>query len=174
MITRALILAAGRGIKVGEHPGPNSLTPVGRCTLIERALQVLDSVGIQKVGIVVGWKAAELRKRVAASTELRPSQKRDIVVFVRRPDWSWYAGFLYATWSHYSHRPPPACLFLDGDASQELIEQLQQAPTIWLISQREPDGGVGRIQGLNGLESKSFLFAADVLRCQFTPPTTRP
>ena len=36
MLTRALILAAGKGIAVGDHSGPNCLATVGGVTLIER------------------------------------------------------------------------------------------------------------------------------------------
>jgi 2-aminoethylphosphonate-pyruvate transaminase len=86
MITRALILAAGRGIRIGDHAGPNCLTPVGRCTLIERMLQLLDSIGIQKVAITVGWKGAELRHGIATSTELRAGLKRELAVF-ENPHW---------------------------------------------------------------------------------------
>lgn len=81
MITRALILAAGRGIKVGDHAGPNCLATVGGCTLIERTLALLDAVGVQKIAITVGWQGAELRRQVAASTRLRPAQKREIVFY---------------------------------------------------------------------------------------------
>jgi 2-aminoethylphosphonate-pyruvate transaminase len=86
MITRALILAAGRGIRIGDHAGPNCLTTVGRCTLIERTLQLLDSIGVQKVAITVGWKGAELRHGIAASTELRAGLKRELAVF-ENPHW---------------------------------------------------------------------------------------
>src|SRR5262245_25799195 len=81
MITRALILAAGKGLKVGDHAGPNCLATLGRCTLIERTLQVLESLGIQKVGIVVGYEGALLRKHVAASSVVPGAFKRNITFF---------------------------------------------------------------------------------------------
>jgi 2-aminoethylphosphonate-pyruvate transaminase len=81
MITRALILAAGKGIKVGDHAGPNCLATVGRCTLIERTLQVLESVGIQKVGIVVGYEGGLVRKQVAASSVVPGVFKRAVTFF---------------------------------------------------------------------------------------------
>jgi 2-aminoethylphosphonate-pyruvate transaminase len=81
MITRALILAAGKGIKVGDHAGPNCLATVGRCTLIERTLQVLESVGVQKVGIVVGYEGALVRKHIAASAVVPAAFKRAITFF---------------------------------------------------------------------------------------------
>ena len=81
MITRALILAAGKGVKVGDHAGPNCLATVGHCTLIERTLQVLESVGVQKVGVVVGHEGALVRKHVASSSVVRAAFKRELTFF---------------------------------------------------------------------------------------------
>jgi 2-aminoethylphosphonate-pyruvate transaminase len=81
MITRALILAAGKGVKVGDHAGPNCLATVGRCTLIERTLQLLQSVGVQKVAIVVGHEGALVRKHVAASSIVPAAHKRAITFY---------------------------------------------------------------------------------------------
>jgi 2-aminoethylphosphonate-pyruvate transaminase len=81
VITRALILAAGKGIKVGDHAGPNCVATVGRWTLIERTLQVLESIGIQKVGIVAGYEGGLLRRHVAASAAVPAAYKRAITWF---------------------------------------------------------------------------------------------
>lgn len=81
MITRALILAAGKGIKVGDHVGPNCLATLGGRTLIERTLEVLAGVGIQKVGIVVGHEAAAVRKHVAGSASISAATKKNITWF---------------------------------------------------------------------------------------------
>jgi len=81
MITRALILAAGRGTKVGDHAGPNCLARVGRCTLIERTLQTLEALGVQRVGIVVGHEAERLRQHVTASPVVARAFKKNITYF---------------------------------------------------------------------------------------------
>jgi 2-aminoethylphosphonate-pyruvate transaminase len=81
MVTRALILAAGKGVAVGEQAGPNCLATVGGATLIERTLALLDSLGIQRIAITVGWRAAELRLAIAESTRLSPACKSQIVFF---------------------------------------------------------------------------------------------
>jgi 2-aminoethylphosphonate-pyruvate transaminase len=81
MITRALILAAGKGIKVGDHAGPNCLATVGDLTLIERTLSVLGGLGIQKVGIVIGYEGERLRKHVTASSRVPAAMKRAITFF---------------------------------------------------------------------------------------------
>ncbi|MDB4981822.1 MAG: hypothetical protein JWM82_2574 [Myxococcales bacterium] len=86
MITRALILAAGKGIKVGDHAGPNCLATVGGKTLIERTLLVLDAMGIQKVGLVVGYEGAQLREHLKTSSVVRGAFKRNITFF-ENPEW---------------------------------------------------------------------------------------
>ena len=47
MITRALILAAGKGVTIGEPGVPNCLAPVGGRPLLDRTLALLDAVGIR-------------------------------------------------------------------------------------------------------------------------------
>ena len=67
MITRALILAAGEGVAIGESGVPNCLATVGGRPLLDRTLGLLDAVGIQKIGIVVGYAGAAIRRHVAAT-----------------------------------------------------------------------------------------------------------
>lgn len=86
MLTRALILAAGKGIAVGDHPGPNCLATVGGVTLIERTLTVLEAIGIRQVAITTGWRGAELRAAIADSTRVPASIKRSITYF-DNPHW---------------------------------------------------------------------------------------
>ena len=86
MVSRALILAAGRGIAAGDHPGPNSLTTVGGATLIERTLGVLAAVGVRQIAITTGWRGAELRRAIADSPRIAPSIKRSITYF-DNPHW---------------------------------------------------------------------------------------
>jgi 2-aminoethylphosphonate-pyruvate transaminase len=81
MLTRALILAAGKGIAVGDQPGPNCLATVGGVTLIERTLTVLEAIGIRQIAITTGWRGAELRAAIADSTRIPASIKRSITYF---------------------------------------------------------------------------------------------
>lgn len=90
----------------------------------------------------------------------------DIVVFMRRPGWEWHAGFQYATWSHYSRRPTPRCLFLDGDVTAELLAELRRAPAAWIVSHEEPGGGLSRVAGFQPQEAMSVP-RADVMRGTF-------
>ena len=86
MITRALILAAGKGIPIGEEGVPNCLAPVGGQSLLERTLLLLDAIGIQKIGITVGHGGAAVRRHVARSARLAPPLQRRIT-FYENPAW---------------------------------------------------------------------------------------
>lgn len=79
MIARALILAAGRGIAIGDPDVPNCLATVGGRTLLDRTLDLLQATGIQKIGIVVGYGGAAIRRHVAQSGRR--------VTFFENADW---------------------------------------------------------------------------------------
>jgi 2-aminoethylphosphonate-pyruvate transaminase len=81
MITRALILAAGKGIPIGEDGVPNCLGAVGGPSLLERTLALLDAVGIQKIAITVGYSGAAIRRHLARSTRLPAALQRRITFF---------------------------------------------------------------------------------------------
>ncbi len=81
MITRALILAAGRGIAIGEDGVPNCLAAVGGASLLERTLGLLEAIGIQKIGLTLGYDGAAIRRHVAGSARLGAALKRRIVFF---------------------------------------------------------------------------------------------
>ena len=86
MITRALILAAGKGTPIGEEGVPNCLATVGGQSLLERTLALLETVGIQKIGITVGYGGAAVRRHVARSARLAPGLQRR-VSFFENPEW---------------------------------------------------------------------------------------
>lgn len=86
MITRALILAAGKGIPIGEDGLPNCLAAVGGPSLLERTLALLEAVGIQKIGVAVGYGGAAIRRHVARSARLPPALQRRIS-FYENPEW---------------------------------------------------------------------------------------
>ena len=65
MITRALILAAGKGVSIGEDGVPNCLATLGGRSLLERTLLLLEATGVQKIGVVVGYAGAAIRRHVA-------------------------------------------------------------------------------------------------------------
>jgi 2-aminoethylphosphonate-pyruvate transaminase len=127
MVSRALILAAGRGIAAGDHPGPNSLTSVGGATLIERTLGVLAAVGIRQVAITTGWRGAELRRAVADSTRIATAIKRSITYF-DNPHWDKPNGL-----SVQAARPfltePTLLVMADQIAAPALLHELVTLPS---------------------------------------------
>ena len=86
MITRALVLAAGRGVRIGEHEGPNCLGCVGGACLIERTLRVLAQAGVKKVGITTGWQGRLLRGFLTEQSDL-PARLGLELEFFDNPDW---------------------------------------------------------------------------------------
>jgi 2-aminoethylphosphonate-pyruvate transaminase len=126
MITRALILAAGRGVRIGDQAGPNCLATVGRCTLIERTLELLANVGIQKVGITIGWDGAALRRAIQTSREVSAAQRRDITFF-ENPDWEQPNGLsVLAARAFVTERT--LLIMADQIAAPALVRELVAAP----------------------------------------------
>src|SRR5262245_40860748 len=86
MVARALILAAGKGISIADAELPNCLATVGRCSVIERTLELLEDLGVARIGITVGFEGAAVRRHIAASTVVSAATKRRITFF-ENPDW---------------------------------------------------------------------------------------
>ena len=69
MVARALILAAGKGVSIGgDAELSNCLTTVGRCSVIERTLELLEDLGVARIGITIGFSGAAVRRHIAEST----------------------------------------------------------------------------------------------------------
>ncbi|MCB9667565.1 MAG: NTP transferase domain-containing protein [Myxococcales bacterium] len=63
---RAVILAAGRGSRLGMHETlPKPLQPVGGLPLIVRILRKLELSGVMEVGVVVGYLGQAIRHALA-------------------------------------------------------------------------------------------------------------
>jgi 2-aminoethylphosphonate-pyruvate transaminase len=87
MVARALILAAGKGVSIGgDAELSNCLTTVGRCSVIERTLELLEDLGVARIGITVGFAGAEVRRHITASSVLSAATKRR-VTFFENDDW---------------------------------------------------------------------------------------
>ncbi|MGH6882420.1 MAG: NTP transferase domain-containing protein, partial [Hypericibacter sp.] len=63
----AIMLAAGRGIRLSNGAGhPKCLLEFGGHTLLRRHIAILESLGIDKLTIVAGFKAEEIHAELAA------------------------------------------------------------------------------------------------------------
>jgi choline kinase len=70
MVARALILAAGKGVSIADAEVPNCLATVGRCSVLERTLELLEDMGVGRIGITIGFEGAAVRRHVASSPVL--------------------------------------------------------------------------------------------------------
>ena len=66
-VTKAVILAAGRGTRMGELTKdiPKPMLPVGPKPLLEHLLDTLRAVGIQQAGIVIGYRGELIEQHFA-------------------------------------------------------------------------------------------------------------
>lgn len=88
MITRALILAAGRGERIGDLETPNCLARVGGLTLLERTLRVLVGAGVRQVSVVVGWQSHLVRAALTEWTRGSVASEAEVVLSVfDNPAW---------------------------------------------------------------------------------------
>ncbi len=86
-MTQALILAAGRGTRLGPHTDdrPKCLTPVGERTILEHQLRGLESVGVSGIVIVTGFRhdvleAAIAQRRFARDVPVRFEHNPDFAM----------------------------------------------------------------------------------------------
>lgn len=79
MATQALILAAGRGSRLGSRSNgtPKPLLEVGRKPLAEHQLEMLSAAGIGPVAMVVGYAADEIQEALGMQVE-----------YLRNPRWA--------------------------------------------------------------------------------------
>jgi len=68
-IRTAVLLAAGAGSRLDASPAapPKCLWPVAGMSILERALRALESNGIERLVIVVGYRQQLIREAVARS-----------------------------------------------------------------------------------------------------------
>ena len=78
---QAIILAAGMGKRLKKLTKNNTkcMVRVNGITLIERMLEQLDDLGLERIVLVVGYKGKELREFVAALSVQTP------IEFVENP-----------------------------------------------------------------------------------------
>lgn len=71
-VTRAIVLAAGTGSRLGEagDPTPKPLRPVANVPLLVRVLRTLQSVGIREAVIVTGYEGDRVRRALVAEPSL--------------------------------------------------------------------------------------------------------
>jgi choline kinase len=93
MGVQAIILAAGRGSRMGPSTGatPKPLLEVGRRTLIEHMLETLSDAGVGPVAMVVGYCAHEIQEVVGIRAEYihntRWASTNSLYSFAKAREW---------------------------------------------------------------------------------------
>jgi choline kinase len=69
---RAVILAAGRGHRLRAVTGdsPKCLVRIGRCSLLERQIRSLGACGIERIAVVAGFRAGDVRRVCGPEVDL--------------------------------------------------------------------------------------------------------
>ena len=90
---KGLILAAGRGTRLGDAAGglPKGLLPVGGRTVLDRQLEALSAAGIRDVCLATGYRhdlfEAAYGDRLAYRRNEDHAESNNIVSFLRARDW---------------------------------------------------------------------------------------
>jgi L-glutamine-phosphate cytidylyltransferase len=93
MATQALILAAGRGSRLGPRTAevPKPLLQVGPRTLVEHQLEMFAEAGVGPVGMVLGYQADEIAEVVGIRAEYiinnRWAVTNSLYSFLQARDW---------------------------------------------------------------------------------------
>ena len=119
--TRAVILAAGRGRRMGAmtEDRPKCLLPVGGQTLLEHQLATLSALGVANVTIVTGYCSDQVRERVDGRAS-----------FIENDNWA-DTNSLYSFALCRDAAMCESLLVLNGDvlAHPAIVERVLTAPT---------------------------------------------
>jgi 2-aminoethylphosphonate-pyruvate transaminase len=127
VIARALILAAGRGVRIGEPGVPNCLARVGHASLLRRTLQVLGKAGVRQIAITIGWRGDLIRRAVAAERGLLDALGLDLR-FYENPRWDGPNGESVRVAREFVARERCLLVMADQIAAPALVDHLARAP----------------------------------------------
>jgi choline kinase len=125
-ITRALIIAAGRGIRLNEHSQeiPKSLITVGERSIIETILATLQRAGIQEVVIVTGYKSEVMMQRLGDG-----SRQGLRLRYVFNPEWQKKNGVsVYAARDCFASNEHFLLMMSDHLFAPDMLNKLMGAP----------------------------------------------
>jgi choline kinase len=120
---RALILAAGRGRRMGIEVPPKALLRFGGNSLLARHLAILDACGVRQVAITIGYRAPDLRNEVARH------ERSGSVALIENP--SFRDGSIVSLWHGRDVlRSGVPILLMDADVlyDRRLIMRLLDSP----------------------------------------------
>ena len=124
--TRALIIAAGRGIRLNEHSQeiPKCLISVGERSIIETILLTLQRAGIAEVVIVTGYKHEVIEQRLGEGQKLGLQLR-----YVFNPAWQKRNGVsVYTARECFAPDEPFLLMMSDHLFSAHMLTKLMAAP----------------------------------------------
>ncbi|MEI6127986.1 MAG: phosphocholine cytidylyltransferase family protein, partial [Pseudomonadota bacterium] len=120
---KAIILAAGRGARLGDitESIPKCLVTIGSKTILDYQLKGLSSAGIHTVAIVLGYKSELIKEHLSSYAHFNFS-------FIDNPDYG-TTNTAYSLWLA-RHEMTDSFLYLNGDVlgHEEIIKRLSRAP----------------------------------------------
>jgi len=120
----AIMLAAGRGVRLSNGAGhPKCLLEFGGKTLLRRHIAILESLGLDKLTIVVGFRAEEIHAELAAIGA------KPWIDTIHNPRFE--EGAVVSLWAARAVlRSGSDILFMDADVlyDREVLQRLTQSP----------------------------------------------
>lgn len=118
---QGIMLAAGMGKRLAEYTNNNTkcMLKIGETTLLERAINTLKKVGINKLIIVVGYKGENVKKFV------KENIKDFEVVFIDNPDYE-NSNNIYSLYLAKKYLEMDDTILLESDLiyEEKLIQEL--------------------------------------------------
>jgi len=124
--TRALIIAAGRGIRLNEHSQeiPKCLISVGERSIIETILLTLQRAGIEEIVIVTGYKHEVIEELLGGGQKLGLRLR-----YVFNPEWQKRNGVsAYAARECFAPNEQFLLMMSDHLFSPDMLAKLMAAP----------------------------------------------
>ena len=150
--TVAIVLAAGVGSRLRPHTDnlPKCLVPIGAASILERAVNTLESCGIQRLIVSTGYLDHTVREALASA--------RIEVAFVHNPDFAETQNVVSFERALHAVRPGERVVKIDGDVLFErtIIDALWAANTSAVA--------VDRSQTLGAEEMKVLTRAGKIAR----------
>jgi histidinol-phosphate/aromatic aminotransferase/cobyric acid decarboxylase-like protein/choline kinase len=142
---QALILAAGKGSRMGEltEHCPKCLVKVGGIPIIDRTIDALKFAGITKLNVVVGYKSDILKKHLEQFTDLDIS-------FTENPDYA-TTNNIYSLWLAKDLLAEDDTILIESDLvfEKNLIKDIvsDNSASLATVAKYEPwmDGTVTKI-----------------------------
>ena len=118
---KALIIAAGRGIRLEHNFSPKPLTPIFGLTLIERILLTSKLAGIDEFVVVIGYKSHKIIKKLGDGEKYGVEIK-----YVTNPEWEKGNGISVLKAREYLKNENFILLMSDHLFNESILKKLKE------------------------------------------------